>query len=260
MNPTRIRRALVLGDLHSDSAHLRLACEAALAHSCDVIVQLGDFNYYPHLSEVHPERQFLDELDTVLDKYNLPCVFIDGNHENFDALWGTHPITDDGFYALEKCSSRLYYAPRGLRWRWAHTTCLALGGAVSTDMTARQRWENGASRTLWWPQEALTEADLIRATTSEAPVDVMFAHDAPAGITIPNARWADSPASAANRRAVQHVAARVRARRLYHGHYHYRYDTIMEHSTHRTTVHGLSCNGAQGRSWAVVDLEEPDHV
>lgn len=258
LNPTRIRRALVLGDLHSDLAHLRLACEAALACSCDVIVQLGDFNYYPHLPSVYPERQFLDGLGAVLDEYNMPCVFIDGNHENFDALWETHPITDEGFYAVETVSTRLYYAPRGLRWRWADTTCMSLGGAVSTDGIARRRWENRASRTLWWPQEAITEADVMRATAPAGPVDMVFAHDAPAHVIVPNAKFVDTPAARANREALHHVLGQVAATCVYHGHYHHRYDATVTYPSHTTAVHGLHCNGSGVRSWMIADLEHAD--
>lgn len=105
----------------------------------------------------------------------------------------------------------------------------------------------------WWPDEELTREDLDRAV-SDGACDVLLAHDAPAGVDIPNLpprniwepvelRRADN-----HRELVRQVVEVVRPRVLCHGHFHSRYDRLSLSDGHRVEVTGLAneWTGADG--------------
>lgn len=133
------RRVAIAGDWHADTSYAVSAIEHAAKRDADVVVHLGDFGY-------DFTDEYLDELDDALRRRRLVLGFVDGNHENFARLF-TWPIASDGLRYLR---DRVVHLPRGFRWCWGHTTCLALGGAYSIDRFLRK-----AGRS-WWPQESIT--------------------------------------------------------------------------------------------------------
>lgn len=249
-NPSRI---LCAGDTHSSIPHWEYIIEIALDNNCDLILQVGDLSYFPHTAE---GIKFLSFLSYTLDKCNLPCWFLPGNHENYDALYqGEWEITPQGVWKL---MPQLYYIPRGLRWNWQGYKFLGLGGAVSPDKDDRLRWErrSNTERTLWWPEEEIQPGDVARALESKEHIDIMFTHDVPVDVNIPHSRnFVADPQAYANRQSLQIVMDTLRPKRLIHGHFHTRY-TVEYKSYHdyTTIIDGLSRDGHGDRSWLILDL------
>jgi hypothetical protein len=225
-------RIAIAGDWHADTDYGVAAIEHAAKRNATVLVHLGDFGY-------NFTDHYLDALDDALDSCGIILAFIDGNHENFDRLF-SWPVDDDG---LRQLRNRIVHLPRGFRWQWAQTRCLALGGAYSIDRFLRKPGRS------WWTQESLTAQQAQDATVG-GPADVMFCHDCPAGITVPGAardRFG-FPAKELQRSELHRVRLRsvvdvVHPARLWHGHFHHRYQSVLHGEGFRTVVDGLGKNG-----------------
>jgi hypothetical protein len=165
--------------------------------------------------------------------------FVDGNHENFDRLLN-HPVSADGLRYLRQ---RIVHLPRGFRWRWGRTRCLAVGGAYSIDRFLR------TLGTSWWPQETITTEE-ARDIAACGPADVMFCHDCPAGVEVPGAAFdrrgcpvEELQRSQQHRALLRSIVDVVAPSRLWHGHFHRRYRSLLEGDGYRTVVDGLGRNG-----------------
>lgn len=197
------------GDWHGRLPYACDAVRAAKAGGAEAIIHLGDFGY-------RFEPGYLLGLDAVLE--GTPLLFVDGNHEDFDWLLAK-PLAEDGTRPI---SASIRHLPRGLRWTWRGRTWLALGGAVSVDRAQRVEGES------WWPQEEISEADVARAVEG-GPVDVVIAHDSPAGVASPRGYAmgtfpaADEARAEAHRDQVRRVVDATAPTRLAHGHFHTRY-------------------------------------
>jgi Calcineurin-like phosphoesterase len=224
-------RVAIAGDWHADARYAVSAIEHARKRDADVLIHLGDFGY-------NFTDEYLDALEEALRGHGLVLGFVDGNHENFDRLLAW-PVASDGLRYLR---DRVVHLPRGYRWRWGQTTCLALGGAYSIDHFLRT-----AGRS-WWPQESIT---VRQARKAAAPglADVMFCHDCPAGIVVPGAAIdrfrcpaIELERSAEHQALLRAVVDAVRPARLWHGHFHHRYQTVLHGDGYRTVVDGLGKN------------------
>jgi predicted phosphodiesterase len=251
-------RLLVCGDWHGNLAHARGMVELARLRRCALVVQLGDFGWWPHQ---RPHELFAADLEDVCESRGVGVYWIDGNHENFDDL-ARRPrrVAEDGFsWCYQRPGSETYlerirYVPRGTTWRWGGRRFLAFGGGYSVDRPVRRA---GFS---WWPQEVPSdeqvEGALARAHAL-APVDVMLTHDAPVddiraliGIDF------DVPESRRSRRAIARLVDAYCPRLLLHGHYH-----LARHYRHRradggeTDVWALAADGALRGGWAVRETD-----
>ncbi|GJO46057.1 hypothetical protein NJB1604_25500, partial [Mycobacterium marinum] len=152
-------RVAIAGDWHSDAKYAVGAIEHAAKREATVLIQLGDFGY-------NFTDEYLDSLEEALDRCGMVLGFVDGNHENFERLLGW-PIDQDGLRYLR---AHLVHLPRGFRWLWGQTRCLALGGAYSIDRFLRKRGRS------WWEQELLTMRQ-ANAAAAAGEADAMFCHD-----------------------------------------------------------------------------------
>jgi len=165
--------------------------------------------------------------------------WLDGNHENFDAL---EEAVDTTAAAPQQMLARLWYLPRGCTWTWDGCRFMALGGAYSIDKEYRKQG------TSWWPQELLTR-EQVEMAMDRGPVDVLLTHDAPDGTCpIVNGTYKGDHISRGNRKAVSAVMEAVAPRLLVHGHYHHRYTA----DAGDTTVEGLGRDGDGRNSWLVI--------
>jgi predicted phosphodiesterase len=238
----------IMGDVHMHTKWTIQQIYDAKEQGADVIIQLGDFGYL-FFSE------FKNSVQEALSATNLNLYFIDGNHENFEYLYSL-PIQDNG---LREVRQNIVHIPRGFRWEWEGIKCLGLGGAYSVDSPKRQI---GVS---WWPQETITLQDAENAVNG-GKVDVMFTHDAPYGIDLPNTEWAietfgeyQLKISEGNSKLLLEVVNEVKPDVLWHGHHHMRYDQVLYTQGHKVSVRGLDCNGFPGNMVVVdaADLASP---
>lgn len=248
-------KILVAGDTHGNPLHAEYLFGMAVYLDMDVIVQVGDFGYWEH----EDEGVFLDLCSAFATENDMPLYFIDGNHENHTMLRDTygpggarHKQTPAGFWQIR---AGVYYIPRGHRWEWSGVTMMGLGGAHSVDKNWRLDIERNGGldrngrrrpapgpRTLWWPEEELTDEDVTKALADPRFIDILFTHDRPRGA---NPGWdkKDLPECQPNQDRIQTVMRELRPRLLVHGHLHRRYtDEVRVADDHFTTVIGLDCD------------------
>ncbi len=223
--PSRIALA---GDWHANLAYGQKAIRHAGLRNADVMIHLGDFGFAF-------TDAFLDGLESELEAAGLVLGFVEGNHENHDWLLA-QPVADDGMRHLR---DRILHLPRGFRWSWGSTRCLAVGGAYSLDRVLRTPGKS------WWPQEMLT-ADQVRTIGEAGAADVMFCHDCPAGVPVPGLEAdrrefpAEDVAEADRcRQLLRDLVDVVRPNRLWHGHYHRRYQGVLHGEGYTTVIDGL---------------------
>lgn len=219
-------RIVVAGDWHGmhgqqrgypDARHIIAATPRLLPPGEPrLILQLGDFGLWPGRTG----RDYLRAVSTALQAADTDLWFIDGNHDDHDQLAALARAQHETL-GPQPVAPRIWWLPRGLRWRWHGRTWLALGGAVSPDRAGPHRIP-GVS---WWPQEAVT-ADQAHTIAQAGPADVMVCHDAPAAVPIvygPAPAWwdlADLARSDAHRDLLQRVVDDVQPVWLLHGHHH----------------------------------------
>jgi Calcineurin-like phosphoesterase len=248
-------RILIVGDLHCDTLVARAAIDHAVAVHADVILQLGDFGFWPRTES---GRKFLRKVEARLAQVGLDLWWVDGNHDDHKAL-ATRPVGADG---RREVSDHIWHLPRGHRWTWGDTVWVAAGGAVSVD----QNWRTeGVS---WFPDEAPTDGD-VGAIVAGGKAQVLVSHDAPWGVPTlerellldqpPEERESEWPddllaASDEHMRRVRRVVDGVEAKRVFHGHHHLRYDDVLSMAHGAVRITGLGDNsGVADQLWHLVD-------
>lgn len=239
-----VHRFGVAGDWHANTLYALDAVDYFHTRMVDHIVHVGDFGY-------NFESKYIRPLTDQLLHNDQHLWFLDGNHENFVKL-GQYPIAPDGTGTI---SSRIHHLPRGFRWQWQDKRMLALGGAFSIDK--RHRIPNVS----WWSEEEINwdEADHV---IEAGEADIMFTHDCPTGVEIPDLRRnpMNLPPDVLNqannhRNLLRQIVDAVKPKRLYHGHYHVRYDGMLWGNDYTTEVHGLDCDGTPLKlNTLIVDL------
>lgn len=223
---------LVAGDWHGSFSQADKVIRHAYELGIDTIFHVGDFGIWQN------DKKYLNQMEFLLNQWNIEMYFIDGNHENFVMLYEKKILEDGTRYVRD----HITYIPRGYRWEWHGMTFLGLGGAVSIDKNHRIEGRS------WWAQEALTDLD-INMAQSGGPVDVMFTHDSPA--SAPNSitddwmgqlgamKYYGKEALAActdHRKRLQEVTDVTTPRLLFHGHYHKPMTGVYLHGDEKHTV------------------------
>lgn len=223
----------VAGDWHANTLYALDALDYFANREIKHIVHLGDFGYN------FEYKKYLKPLNDLLQENGQHLWFVDGNHENQIELYKykfaadqTRPLTD-----------RITHLPRGFRWTWSGTSMLALGGAFSIDKSVR------VPGIEWWPEEEINWDEAER-TANGGHADIMFTHDCPAGVDIPDIRRnpLGLPAHVLNqannhRNLLRQVVDAVKPKKLYHGHYHTKYESKLYGDDYETDIQGLDCDG-----------------
>ena len=162
---------LVAGDTHGNTAWVEGLIRTAAEESCPIVIQVGDFGYFPGPS--HRPR-FLTAADTACSVHGVELWFIDGNHDDHFAL-AEHRQSDTPVALTDHVA----YIPRGARVALGGVSFGFLSGTFSVD------WRDRTHGIDWWPSET-TGADDVERLGGE-PLDVLVTHDAPAGIDL--ASW-----------------------------------------------------------------------
>ena len=253
MTAPAIRRVLLTGDVHGNTGWmLKHVFPQARRQRCDLILQMGDFGIWPDLDG----KRFLEVLDRTAEAKGIPIWFIDGNHEDFEQLYGL-PLDAEGRRPVRP---HITHLPRGHRWSWAGRTLLACGGASSVDVMYRTPWRS------WWPQEVITSAE-VEACIAPGRADVLFSHDINLDVRLQGAfDHQDLPlqvrnAVYANRLALERIVYAVRPALQVHGHWHVPNDQRFHRGAEEQAVRVISLNCDSGAGdyanghCAVLDLE-----
>lgn len=152
-----------IGDLHGDVGSARRILDQ-LPDDLDLILQVGDFGYWPNRNDFHA---FMDAIADMNEKARLGFHWIDGNHEDHDAI--TTNFSEPSGYLSR--SSITHFDDE--------VSVLALGGAISIDRYHRQEGRN------WFRDEApslveLTEMHRAVGEFALLPTTkIIVSHEAP---------------------------------------------------------------------------------
>lgn len=246
----------LMGDVHGNPSAVAHGLKLFQMQGITTVVQLGDFGFWPGAIG----QSYLSSVSEHLTDNDQYLVVVPGNHEDYNQL--KYLSTDeDGWQSIR---TRIKVAPRGHRWTWDEVSFVALGGAPSVDRTYRVAQQKHTSFPLWWPEEAITDEDVER-TIEGGTADVMFAHDAPFGVSQIENYIAPNPfnfprqdlmyAKEGRERMRQAVEA-VSPKMFFHGHYHKVFkDTLTLENSNEVLIRGLNADGKYG-TYAILDLSD----
>jgi hypothetical protein len=225
-------KAIIIGDVHCEWDLANQTVNSALAEHPDVtcVIQVGDLgDGWP--TRNGPSRWHPD--------FDLPVIWIDGNHENFDMLQGER-------------NPELTYMPRGTavymdRFDPLKRQIMFFGGATSPDTEGRTIGVN------WWPQESITRDQVLSTILNpylfDKDVHALFCHERPHMFEIPsNWRLFEDRIGEADRIGLAMIVEKFKPKFVFHGHWHKGHDEIYN------GVRVVCCPVIDtGRKWTVWD-------
>ena len=139
----------------------------------DYVIVLGDFGLYWHDNDAFKMWQ------SWLQKCPFTTLWLDGNHENFEALY-EYPQTVFAGACCHKLRPHVLHVMRGEVLQLAGHKILCMGGADSHDKIYR------TAHISWWREErpSLEEFEHARRNLMEQKPDIIVSHDAPARIVL----------------------------------------------------------------------------
>ena len=213
---TRFRQARRVRDLAREFARLEI-----------IVLQVGDFGYWPHKDKGRSFRRSIRSLwhqDGIRNAMpgirddRIKIYWCDGNHENHDALDALERAApadnpEERFIEIMPC---VYFAPFGSVLRLHDgTTVLFCGGAESTDKEFRVPGDS------WWPQEAIDEHDMARLPPpGSLTVDWVISHTCPSYFRVSTIYGNPAKNFDPSKRFLNSVFDIYRPKRWWFGHYH----------------------------------------
>ena len=160
------------GDTHGEQG--RFSPEAMPGEytlgSDDTLIITGDFGYI--YLDTAQERIFLKYLQS--KPYII--VFVDGNHENFPAIY-SYPTVEFKGGTAHKLADNVYHLMRGEIYRIEDKSIFVMGGAYSIDRYMRTK---GFS---YWEEELPSNEEYLNASrnlnSAGMKVDIIVTHTAP---------------------------------------------------------------------------------
>ncbi len=161
-------KILFCGDFHANWSEVHRMLDHHLDGSIDLVVQVGDFGYWPNsIREMYGVENLLDDRD-------MQLLFVDGNHENHEAL--AELEAPGPFFGSMKVTNHIHWMPRGSILEYEDLKIGFFGGASSLD----KQWRTPGYD--WFSTETPTDEDLqvlydnvVRYGTP----DVMITHEVP---------------------------------------------------------------------------------
>lgn len=226
-------RFLLVGDIHSSSYILDDVINRALKLKIKTIIQLGDFWSYDYNSvDSYMAKKYHDDGGHI--------YFIPGNHEQWDYL--------DSLSKKEpyKINDVLTYLPVGSLLKSGDKTILCVGKAPSIDKNLR------TSGLDWFPQETLNDDDIYTClkNSENEKIDIILSHEKPNFSHIPSeallevvlGEELESYLETSSKR-LDTICDKLKPFHVFHGHYHYFYNTITKRKDYSCHVIGLAADG-----------------
>jgi Icc-related predicted phosphoesterase len=220
-------RILFVGDLHANTNNLLLGLEKAKEEKCELIIQVGDFGFFPRLEEY---KDYFSVMQS-----EIPFWFIDGNHEDHEILGSWHDATEiisvntigekTNLEILNR-TKNFYYVPRGYVTQLGNTIVGFMGGANSIDSHLRKEGID------WFSNETISQRQFYSADFST--VDILISHEAAYKYILKG----EEPNS--SRLAIQSLFDSINPngkQTNIHGHHHHSYT----HKVLNQTYIGLGC-------------------
>lgn len=273
-------RVGIVGDMHGDTRDAINALNEMGKRKITHVFQVGDFGLWTHMAGGH---EFLDEVNAAAEGNGLTVFAVGGNHENWDHWnWFVENMpTHKGFGMVRR---RILLAPKIHHFTMANRRFAIAGGAVSIDKGYRLERERGyydkyvgkrvpgtGSKTLFWPNEELTDKDVMIIRTTFPKADILLTHDCSNYTSFRN-RLKPDPDSERHRRRVDEVLRAVEPKVHFHGHMHEKYEwdnyqvhggSVFDDSDDAvvTRTYGLEANPramshhSVGDWWGVLDTD-----
>lgn len=175
----------------------------------DYVIICGDFGGV--WTGTYKDDYWLDWLEAK----NFTTLFVDGNHENFDALADYDECSWNGG-KVQYIRPSVIHLMRGYIYDVEGMSVFTMGGARSTDKAFRRE---GVS---WWPQEMPSAEEFTRARQNLAlhdnQVDLIITHDAP--LSFVHMMRCEIPEDDALMPFLEDIKNTVGYRHWYFGHFH----------------------------------------
>ena len=222
-------KVLIVGDVHMDFRSMNTLCNRKQP---DMVLQVGDFGYWPRAkpANIYGRNNPKYPKKLPVPRVRCPLYWVDGNHEDFDALWArsTNELWPDVFY-MPRGSTMLL--PDGRR-------VLFIGGAASHDKALRTP---GLS---WFPQELITQEDLDNIDYN-LKYDIVISHTSPASFGMREMLGYERTEHDPSEWALDIVFEKTRPALWFFGHWH----RNKAGYTDGTRWHALDHSTGQGAWW-----------
>lgn len=208
----------VTGDTHGEYSRL-VELDRKLKEN-DYVIVCGDFGYI--FFDDYSERKLLDDIEA--RPYTL--LFVDGNHENFNAI-NEYPEEIWNGGKIHRIRNNIIHLCRGQVFNIEGTTFFTMGGGYSLDKYMRH--ENIS----WWKQEMPTDEDFEEGNRNLArydnKVDYIITHTAPERV-IKSFDYKDTSHEKPLNNYLQHIYDMVDFKHWYCGHLHSNEDIFEDFS------------------------------
>jgi hypothetical protein len=200
-------KIMVLGDVHGRWRSLN---ELIAGTGPDIILQCGDFGYFPRLARPDGGRPN-DPTGRLTTRARVH--WCDGNHEDHETLAMLRENLGEGRRGSFEVATNVFWQDRGSTLTLPDgRVVLFMGGADSIDKKLRL---NGRD---WFPGELISMGDIM--ALPDGPVDIVISHTCPSRfrLPVPDAEKARDP----SRKLLDEVFERYRPSLWYFGHWHKR--------------------------------------
>lgn len=162
----------VTGDTHGDLsrfAEINMRGESKWAAD-DVIIVCGDFGF------LFLNNSFEESCLNELEKKPYTICFVDGNHENFSAIF-EYPCEEWNGGKIHRIRKNIIHLMRGQVFNIQGKKIFTFGGAYSIDRAEKKL------QSLYWKEELPSDKELDEATKNlqahDMKVDYIITHTAP---------------------------------------------------------------------------------
>ena len=197
----------ITGDLHGDISRFKNRALKKLTKN-DTLIVCGDFGFMWDMSDAETKK--MDFLKS--QKYNI--LFVDGTHENFDAIESC-PVVDFCAGKAHKIAPNIYHLMRGEIFEIEGKFIFAFGGGVSPDL------EQMIDRGSWSERELPTDEEMQHAVDNlkkfNCEVDYIITHEANA--THKHKIWRNCKTNPVNL-FLEQLCAEVRFEKWFFGNLH----------------------------------------
>ena len=211
-----MNQIFITGDTHGDidwnKLNTKRFSEQKILTKEDYLIVAGDFGCVWSLD--NSDRYF----QKTYNERNFTTLFIDGNHDNHDAL-DSYPVTEWNGGKIHKISDSIYHLMRGQVFTIAGKTFFTMGGAESTDKDTRTEGIN------WWARELPSieeyEEAAYNLSKHDWKVDYVITHCAPE-VTVTTLGMPEMRIRKPNEltQFFDSLAQKVKFKDWYFGHYH----------------------------------------
>lgn len=170
-------RIFITGDIHKNVDIHKLSNtnfpEGKNLTRNDYLIVTGDFGLPWTFGESKSDKYWLNWLNN--KPYTI--LFVDGNHENFEAL-ATYPITEINGAKCHEIRDNIFHILRGEIITLNDTEYLCMGGAISIDKLYRKL---GLS---YWEEEEPSSKEWMKFFENAKGIKNIISHDIPYSVIL----------------------------------------------------------------------------